>query len=635
MCGIVGVVDYEGRYRTPELQRLTTAMRDALAHRGPDDAGLWTSADGRVCLGHRRLAIIDPRPEGRQPMLDEAGRVALTFNGEIYNFRPLRAELERAGHRFNSRTDSEVLCHLLEGDPETAVERLNGMFAFGAWRTPQRELVLARDPFGKKPLYYLRDGAFMAFASELRPLEMLGLGGGIDPVAVQEYLLLQYVHAPRTIYRNVCKLRPGTVLTFRFGAAGECAERSHRYFRFEAREPVAPGSCPGLAEELRGLLVHAVADRLVADVPVGAFLSGGNDSSLVVAVMARELGVRPKTFSVGFTGSAASEHLAARQIAEHLGADHHELLVAPSAVDMLPEVVAALDEPNGDSSCLPVYLLSRFARGAVTVALSGDGGDEMFGGYDRYTETICESASLRRRLSFLRRTGRWWSAGRAYFGDRILPMTEPVLRDLAGKLEPEAEDLMTRLRSVADGRGPALHRLRTVDANSYLPGAVLAKVDRMSMRFALEIRCPLLDRRVAEWASSLPASALNDGTEAKKVLKSLALRYLPREIVYRPKRGFGLPDPCWSQQRLLDLADDLLLGTGARISGHLDARRLREHLARQRRPRKFNVYQVWELLVLEQWLRQAGSVPVAAVPPSPYPLPPSEGGEGRVRGVAA
>jgi len=619
MCGVVGVIDFEGRYAPPELERLTRAMRDELAHRGPDDAGLWTSPDGRACLGHRRLAVIDVRPEGRQPMTDEAGRVAVTFNGEVYNFRPLRDELERAGHRFASRTDTEVLCHLLEGDPEPALARLNGMFAFGAWRVPQRELVLARDPFGKKPLYYLREGAFLAFASELRPLELLGgKVGGVDPVAVQEYLLLQYVHAPRTVYRNVRKLEPGTVLTFRFGGGRVCEQRARRFFRFEARQPWPPPFGPRRsldesAEQLRALLTEAVADRLVADVPVGAFLSGGNDSSLVVAVMARELGVRPRTFSVGFADAPGSEHLAARQTAARLGAEHHELLVGPSAVEVLPEVVAALDEPNGDSSCLPVYLLSRFAREEVTVALSGDGGDELFGGYDRYTETVREAGSLRRRLGWLRRHRRWWSAGRAYLGERILPMTEDELRGLAGRLEPETEELLRRLRAAADGRGPVLHRLRTLDANSYLPGAVLAKVDRMSMRFALEVRCPLLDRRVAAWASTLPASHLNDGAQTKKVLKRLALRYLPPETVYRPKLGFGLPAACWSRPRLLDLADGLLLGPSARLTGHLDGGRLREHLRRQRDERSFNVYQVWELLVLEQWLRRAApSLPLAA-----------------------
>jgi asparagine synthase (glutamine-hydrolysing) len=568
MCGIVGVVDYAGRYSTEELQQRTRAMRDTLTHRGPDDAGLWTSDDGRVCLGHRRLSIIDLRPEGRQPMLNEDGQVAVTFNGEIYNFLPLRRDLEAAGHRFASRTDTEVLCHLLEEAPETAIPRLSGMFAFAAWRSRQRELVLARDHFGKKPLYYVRSGGFLAFASELRALQLLpDLLGGIDPVAVQEYLLLQYVHAPRSIYRQVRKLEPGTFLQIGFGPAGTRYEKTERFHRFEARQPRGwpwGRSREGnLVEELRRHLIEAVRDRLVADVPVGAFLSGGNDSSLVVAVMARELGVRARTYSIGFRNSPTSEHVAARQIAAHLGTEHHELLVEPSAVDLLPTIVDTLDEPNGDSSCLPVYLLCQFARREVTVALSGDGGDEMFGGYGRYTDTVREAASLRSRLSWLRHNRRWWSPSRAYLGDRVLPMTEETLRRLVAGLEPEVVRLLRDMRAVADGPGPVLHRLRTLDALTYMPGAVLAKVDRMSMRFALEVRSPLLDVRLARWAATLPAHACNDGRTAKKVLKHLALRYLPAEIVNRPKQGFGLPDQCWSQDRLLDLADALLLGPGA------------------------------------------------------------------------
>lgn len=621
MCGIVGVIDYEGRYSSREIRELTRRLRDTLAHRGPDDAGLWASPDGRVCLGQRRLAVIDLRPEGRQPMLNEDGSVAVTFNGEIYNFQPLREELEAAGHRFASRTDTEVLCHLFEGDPKAAVDRLSGMFAFAAWRTAQRELVLARDHFGKKPLYYVRDGAFLAFASELRALECLpdDLLGGIDPAAIHEYLLLQYVHAPRSIYRRVRKLEPGTLLRIVFDGGCIRREKIRRFFRFEAAEPwrwpVGDWHTEEeLAERFRTLLVDAVRDRLVADVPVGAFLSGGNDSSLVVAVMARELGVRPKTFSIGFANAPGSEHHAAAQIATHLGCDHHELLVEPSAVDLLPTIVAALDEPNGDSSCLPVYLLSQFARRHVTVALSGDGGDEMFGGYGRYTDTVREATSLRARLGWLKRNGCRWRASRAYVGDRLLPMTADTLRGLVERLEPGAERLLADMRATADGRGPVLHRLRTLDANSYLPGAVLAKVDRMSMRFALEVRSPLLDARLARWAAGLPAWACNDGRTPKKVMKRLALRYLPEAIVNRPKQGFGLPDQCWSHERLLDLAEDLVLGAGGRVRSYLDGQKLRHHLAQQRDPGRFNVYQIWELLVLEQWLRKAGRgvLPAAA-----------------------
>jgi asparagine synthase (glutamine-hydrolysing) len=613
VCGIVGVVDYEGRFSTPELVSLTRRMRDQLTHRGPDDSGLWTSADGRVCLGHRRLAVIDLRPEGRQPMLNEDGRVALTFNGEIYNFQGLRTELLAGGHRFRSRGDTEVLCHLMEDEPEASLARLQGQFAFAAWNSPRHELFLARDAFGEKPLYYSRRGAVVAFASELRPLTLLGdLHGDVDPVAVQEYLLLQYIHAPRTIYRNCRKLEPGSYLALSFSERHHVRERCGRFFQFRARDPVVlPQRGPDLVESLRQHLIEAMRNVLVADVPLGAFLSGGNDSSLVVAMMARELGVHTKTYSIGFTNTPSSEHLAARQIAAHLGTEHHELLVEPSAVDLLPTIAASLDEPNGDSSCLPVYLLSRFAREHVTVALSGDGGDEVFGGYGRYTDTVRESRDPWSRLRWLKHYRRWWRPATAYLGWRILPMTADQLTNLAGRLEPETKALLDTMHAELNGPGPVLHRMRNLDVAMYMPGAVLAKVDRMSMRFALEVRCPLLDTRLANWAARLPADTLNDGHTGKKLLKQLALRYLPAEIVNRPKQGFGLPDQCWSHDRLLNLAEELLLGSGGKVTAFLDKPRLRRHLQRQRDPGQFHVYQVWELLILEQWLRTAAESPSA------------------------
>jgi asparagine synthase (glutamine-hydrolysing) len=621
MCAIVGIVDYAGQFATRDLEALTRAMRDTMAHRGPDDAGLWTSPDGRVCLGQRRLSIIDLRPEGRQPMLNEDGRVAITFNGEIYNFKTLRTELEREGHRFFSRTDSEVLCHLFEGEPEAAVERLLGMFAFAAWKNDTRELVLARDHFGKKPLYYLRHGAFLVFASELRALQLLPqFLGDIDSASVQQYLLLQYVHAPRSIYRHVRKLEPGTCLTIRFEEGGAVRERMHRFFQFVAREPrqwpfARPKRESELVEELRALLIEAVRDRMVADVPLGAFLSGGNDSSLVVAIMARELGIRPKTFSIGFTNSPMSEHVAARQIADHLGADHHELILEPDSVDMLPTIVDCLDEPNGDGSCLPVYLLSRFARREVTVVLTGDGGDEMFGGYRRYTDTIRE-ANLRHRLNWWRTHGRRWTASQGYVGCRILTTTEDNLRTLVTHVVPEADATLAHMRRVVDSSGPVLHGLRTLDAAMYMPGAVLAKVDRMSMRFALEVRCPLLDARIGRWAAHLPARVCHDGKIAKRILKQLCLRYLPESIVFRPKQGFNSPEPDWAKDRLLALANELFFDSGSQITTFLDAARLRQHMQQQRDPQFFNYYQTWVMLVLECWLRKSARltcpVPLAA-----------------------
>lgn len=623
MCGIVGVIDYEGRYGATQLRTLTEAMRDRMIHRGPDDAGLWSSDDGRVCFGHRRLSIIDLRPEGRQPMRNEDGDVAVTFNGEIYNFQGIRQDLLDRGHRFTSRTDTEILCHLFENmdDPEADVKKLSGMFAFAAWSQRRREVVLARDPFGKKPFYYFQHGGFFAFASELRCLQVLGGElGPIDPAAIQEYLLLQYVHAPRSIYQNVKKLEPGTFMHLKFDDKTCFVKAKKRYFEFKAAEPRLWEAGRSVNEEravegLRGHLIDATRDRLISDVPVGAFLSGGNDSSVVVAIMAKELGIKAQTFSIGFANSPASEHTVAAEIAKILGTEHHEYIVDPSAVEQVSTIVDALDEPNGDSSCLPVYLLSEFARKRVTVALSGDGGDEMFGGYGRYTHTYREARSLAFRLRWLKHNKRWWSAADAYLSDRILTMNVPTLEKLAGSLHPDVAALMASMRgSIASTGKNVLHSLRNLDAATYMPGAVLAKVDRMSMQFALEVRSPFLDRRIADWAATLPASVMNDTEVSKLLLKKLALRYLPRDIVYRPKQGFGLPDRCWSQDLLLDLADGLLLGGGSQLTSHLDTGKLRDHLRTQRDKNNFNVYQIWELIVLEKWLRNAasGAVKLAA-----------------------
>jgi asparagine synthase (glutamine-hydrolysing) len=611
MCGIAGVVDFGATHPAPQLRAWVLAMRDTIAHRGPDDAGLWTSADGRVCLAQRRLAIIDLRPEGRQPMGNEDGSVVVTFNGEIYNFAALTRRLRERGHRFATRTDTETLCHLLEDDPLNAVEQVQGMFAFAAWRHKDQELVLARDPFGKKPLYYAVSRGLVAFASELHALRVVpGLCDVIDPVAVQQYLLLQYLHAPRTIYQGVSKLEPGTVLRIRASAGGSLMVAAHRYFHFRAAEPMPDGSAPRdeatAVEELRRQVTDAVRDRLVADVPLGAFLSGGVDSSLVVAVMARELGVRVRTFSIGFKDSPESEHLVARSVAQALGTEHHELLVAPSAVELAPTIADALDEPNADSSCLPVYLLSEFTRRHVTVALSGDGGDELFGGYGRYGTFLAEARDPRRYWRALRRLRRWWSPGRAYLDLQLLNMPEQLLQSITGPLLPENAELVLGWRRLLNDRSqPLIHRLRTLDVEAYLPGSVLAKVDRMSMRFALEVRCPLLDVRLGRWASGLPARLCHDGTESKRLLKRLLARYVPDEVVNRPKVGFGLPGRAWSKERLLELASDLVLSRDSPLAAYLNGAGLRSYLQAQQRPECFSVYQVWGLIILDLWLRRA------------------------------
>lgn len=615
MCGIAGFVNYAGRYSPGQVRDLTLAMRDALTHRGPDDAGLWLSPDGLLALGHRRLSIVDLRPEGRQPLGNEDESVIVTFNGEIYNYRDLTTDLIAQGHRFATRTDTEVLCHLFENEPEQAIPRLEGMFALGAWRSRDKELVLARDPFGKKPLYYVHGPGYFAFASELRSLAHLpGMDGAIDPVGLQQYLLLQYTHAPRTIFRHCRKLEPGTLLRLQVRQGQLLAGPPRRFFEFQPNEP-SPRKTVTEAEaldQLADLSNRAVRDRLMGDVPLGAFLSGGVDSSLVAALMVRELGIRPRTFSIGFTDSPESEHDAARFVADHLGTDHHEEMVDPSAIDLLPELAGALDEPNGDSSCLPVYLLSRFTRRHVTVALSGDGGDELFGGYQRYADTLQE-AQHPPRLYWALRFRRWWRPADAYLLRALPGLPEREALALVGSFLPEVDGMLRDWKEgLNDAKVPLIHRMRRLDVASYLPGAVLAKVDRMSMRFALEVRCPLLDVRLGRWVQQLPAPWCHDGRRGKVLLKKLAERYLPPDFLNRPKQGFGLPARAWSREKILARAHDLLLDPAARLSGHVDRQALKRFLERQ--TKGFSVYQVWGLLLLEEWLRQIAN-PMRQAPP--------------------
>ncbi len=643
MCGINGIIDLGGTLGRERLESLCAAMRDTMEHRGPDDAGVWTSPDGRVSLGHRRLSIIDLRPEGRQPMGNEDGSVQVVFNGEIYGFQPVKSELERAGHRFRSRTDTEILPHLFESmAPESIaakMNRLDGMFAFAAWNRREGRLLLARDPFGKKPLYWCCEGGLLAFASELHALTVLpGFRGEVDHDALAEYLLLQYVHAPRSIWRGVRKLEAGSFALVelpalaerdgaRAGAGGPAITapppiRSTRYWTFDAVGPVRRPSSLSEAEEeerLRTLLLSAVEKRLMSDVPLGAFLSGGVDSSLVVAMIRRELGRPVDSFSIGFGGTRDTEHEFARETAALLGTTHRDEVLEPDAVDLVQRIAAELDEPNGDSSCLPTWLLCRFARQFVTVAISGDGGDELFGGYGRYRDTINEQgfgwARLRARFVARVRGRHLHSPADAYLSPRwLIWMPDDVAKLVGGLPAPIAEELAAWRRGLNDPSRPLLHRMRTLDATTYMPGAVLAKVDRMSMRHSLEVRSPLLDKSVAEFAMGVSEeSCWRPPGETKRILKRLASRYLPPEWMQRRKMGFGLPSNAWSAPQLMSMARDLLLDRAGRTAALVDRAALEALVEHQSAASNFSIYRVWPLLVLELWLRRMAD-PAARAP---------------------
>jgi asparagine synthase (glutamine-hydrolysing) len=603
MCGITGLWQAKKRVFSREAAiALVNAMNDSVAHRGPDAEGVWSDPEGRCVLGQRRLSIIDTSDAGRQPFASSDGRWWITFNGEIYNFQELRRDLEAAGVRLRGRTDTEVLLEAVVLWGTETLQRLDGMFAFAAYDQLSHTLLLARDPFGEKPLYYtVLPGGGLAFASELQALELLpGFDATVDIDAVAELLTFQYIGAPRSIYSSVLKLPPAHWM--QISPHGE--QHIERYFAFR------PGSTgytrrkrADLVDELEDILSRSVKRRLIADVPLGAFLSGGVDSSTVCALVRRKLRLPLQTFSTGFANAPESEHETARSFAELLGTEHHEQVIDPHAADFLGSIGSILDEPNADSSCLPVHLLSGFARETVTVALSGDGGDELFGGYGRYFSMLEDQAA--KTPEELRE----WCPGDSYYGPRILVSDESGLLELFGFVPSGLGRHLCRLRADIDGTGRQLLRqMRQTDADNYMPGAVLPKVDRMSMRHALEVRSPYLNVELARFAEKLPDDALVADGRGKVLLRELAYRYLPRELINLPKQGFGLPMTDWGRTSLLNAAAGLLEAEDCRALPLFGRDGIGRFMTRQRRPGGFFPYQVWALATLESWLRHHPAV---------------------------
>ncbi len=496
------------------------------------------------------------------------------------------------GHKFHGCSDTEVLLSGLLAEGTQFIPRLDGMFAFAYVEPGAKRLVLARDIFGEKPLYYAQTADWFAFASELQALTILpGFDAAIDQHRIATYLALQYLPAPLTIYKHAYKLPPGHALTI--GRDGQiCLER---YFRFVASSAsLGKRGLDERADELEHIVSATLKTRLLSDVPLGAFLSGGVDSSTVVA-MARRYSPHPiKTFSIGFEGSPDSEHVQARAMAAHLGTDHHDKLLQLDALDLGRHIARVLDEPNGDTSCLPTWILSRMTREHVTVALSGDGGDELFGGYGRYTRTLQEAReSAGNEL---------WRPSQAYYSDRIMIFSDAALEKFIGPLPELTRELMETLRLPLDRtEKPLLQRLRETDIENYMPGAVLAKVDRMSMQHALEVRAPLLARPIADFAMRLAADDLCTPDHSKRVLKQLAARYIPREWLERPKMGFGMPVRGWGGTALATEVADLLLGSDCRLVAWIQPENLRRFVEYHwQRP---HTYQLWAVFVLELWLR--------------------------------
>ncbi|MBP2310827.1 asparagine synthase (glutamine-hydrolyzing) [Azospirillum soli] len=650
MCGFCGFLA-ESESRTPVgLEAVARRMADTIAHRGPDGDGVWADEAAGIALGHRRLAIVDLSPLGRQPMLSADGRWVIAYNGEIYNFQDLRAELEAAGHGFRGHSDTEVLVEACAAwGVERTVKRLVGIFAFALWDRRDRTLYLVRDHLGVKPLYWARMNGTLLFGSQPKALRAHpAFRADIDRDALAAYMRFSYVPAPHTIHKGVFKLEPGSILTVRPGRDPE------RTVYWDMGEAARGGIADRLSlsdedatDALETLLKDAIGRQMMADVPLGAFLSGGIDSSTVVALMQAQSDRPVRTFTIGFGEGDYDEAAHARAVAAHLGTEHTELRVdAAHALDAIPRLPEFYDEPFADSSQIPTLLVSEMTRRSVTVALSGDGGDELFAGYNRYFWGPAVwrrigrlPAGLRRGAAGLVRSvpPQGWDA---LFG--LVPQSRrprqpgDKLHKLAGVLGAADEDaLYRRLVSqwdepdslVLGGREPRgrlwddgvaaampdfVERMQYLDSVTYLPDDILAKVDRASMGVSLEARVPLLDHRVVEHAWRVPLSQkIRDG-KGKWLLRQVLYRHVPRELIERPKSGFAVPIDSWLRGPLRAWAEDLLDERRLRSDGYFDPAPIRacwaEHLAGTRN----NQHRLWSVLMFQAWKQRWGTASTAA-----------------------
>jgi asparagine synthase (glutamine-hydrolysing) len=624
MCGISGKLYFDPTH--PVEREVLERMNAVLAHRGPDDAG--TYCVGAIGLAHRRLSIIDLSPAGHQPMSNEDGTIWIVFNGEVYNFQSLRPDLVSRGHRFHSNTDTEVILHLYEDYGTDCLRFLRGMFAFAIWDGPRRQLFLARDRLGKKPLCYQQDAQALRFASEVKAiLQDPGVPVRPDPVGISHYLTYGYVPSPGSAFLGVRKLPPGHYLTCRDGRVE--VRRYWRLRRDQKRERSEEEWCREIVDRLE----EAVRLRMISDVPLGAFLSGGIDSSAVVALMSRAAAGPVKTFSIGFEEPEYDELKYARLVAERFGTEHHELVVRPDAVAILPKLAWHYDEPFGDSSAVPTHYVAQMTRQYVTVALNGDAGDESFGGYDRYLANLLaasfdrwpgagllryiirfglghlpRSASrtslLYRGRRFLdgltetpeRRYARWFCH---FYGDRKAELCTPDFQAASG--EDALEVLFAAYRqSDAPDFGDAT---LGVDAGLYLPDDLLVKVDIASMASSLEARSPFLDHEFMEFAATIPFALKVRGRIKKYILKRALAELLPESILHRPKMGFGVPIDHWFRHELKDLAFDMLLSSRSTSRGYFRPDTVRRMLNEHVQQRASWHYLLWTLLMLELWHR--------------------------------
>ena len=619
MCGIAGMVSAspDNRIDPAAIRR----MCQTLVHRGPDDEGIFVK--GGAGFGMRRLSVIDVAG-GHQPVFNEDGSVCVIFNGEIYNFPQLRGDLEKRGHRFSTRTDTETIVHLYEEMGSECVQPLRGMFAFALYDERKKKLLLARDRMGEKPLHYAFDGRRLLFASEIKAILAVAPElAKIDSHAIRQYLFFGYIPGPTTAFQEIRKLQPGHLLEMEDGKI-----QIRQYWDLPAYGTHSPASAQECLEQLESRLEEAVRMRLIADVPLGAFLSGGLDSSTIVALMARSTSKPVKTFSIGFRLKDFDETPYARKVAEKFGTEHHELILEPDVVNSVEQLTRSLEEPFGDASALPTYYVSSLARQHVTVALSGDGGDEIFAGYDRYRICVQDrSFPLIPRWTrnvyrdhlhkFVPRA----APARSLIYNISLPWKDryldeislqPVQRETAlfneEFIAPPADETgpFDLFRAYLD-RGPEgdpLGSLLYLDSKTYLPDDILVKVDRMSMLSSLEVRAPMLDHVFVEWATGLTSEWKLRGREQKYILKKLAVKIgVPHEALDRPKQGFALPLVHWMRHELKDLILTILLERRTLERGYFNPQGVRKLLEEHFRERRNHTGRIWRLLMLELWYR--------------------------------
>jgi asparagine synthase (glutamine-hydrolysing) len=639
MCGIAGLIDFSGSSRVEELTRYACLMTDTISHRGPDDQGVWIDADAGVALGFRRLAILDLTPTGHQPMHSENGEQVIAFNGEIYNFLELRDKLAGLGHRFRGHSDTEImLAAIKEWGLEKAIQSL--------WNRSTRQLHLVRDRLGIKPLYYGWMGDVFLFGSELKALRSHpSFSSEIDRDALTLYLRHSYIPAPYSIYRNILKLQPGSILTL----ARERREPSNIPRCYWSAHQIASdgqahlfnGSEQEAVNELDGLLRDSVSKRMVADVPLGAFLSGGVDSSTIVALMQAQSTRPVKTFTIGFHEAGFGEAVYARAIARYLGTEHTELYVTPQETQaVIPLLPSLYDEPFADPSQIPTYLVSQLARRHVTVSLSGDGGDELFGGYDRYfwTRRIWSTFGWLpvpgRKILATIMTGSAEALDTLnqllphrvqfpYFRDKVLKLVEVTQSSTIEQTyfnlisfwkQPETvvrqgREPLTMLQPSENwpNLGNPMHWMMFIDSVTYLPDDILVKLDRASMGVSLEGRVPFLDdHRVMEFAWRLPFRHKIRGNTRKWILRQVLYRYVPRKLVERPKMGFAVPIDSWLRGSLREWAETLLNENKMEIQGILDPLPIRQKWAEHLRGERNWKYLIWNILMLQSWLESQG-----------------------------